>query len=159
MKRKFVTPFKNPPPSRGTTSGSATSSDKKEAKKETNDREISNITTPLQQTSNASQDIKTGSSSQSSTNTTTKPKKFVPPTITKPLETKQPVVSKNITKSANSTTNDEEEGEVWMVMQTKNTNKKHKTFDDGILLIKNKRYTLFDSSGKQIVTKPVSVVE
>lgn len=129
MKRKFVTPFKTPFKNPEKVPEESKPSSESSAKKTSSQP-------------NPSQESKPGTS-------TTTSKKFTPPTKTK-LVTEAP---------ASSETNASDEGEVWSVMHTKNTTKKHKTFDDGFLLIKNKRYTLFDSQGKQLLAKPIAVVE
>ncbi|KAL0479085.1 DNA repair and recombination protein RAD54 [Acrasis kona] len=99
----------------------------------------------------------------SSTTETTK-KAFVSPAAAKNPTFKPPTTSKPVakTKSAAKEEKVEVEGEpseflsIWNVMYAKRSNKKHKSYDDGILLVKEKRYILHDTSGKVVVQKIVS---
>ena len=41
-------------------------------------------------------------------------------------------------------------------MHAKRSNKKHKTFDDGFLIIHEKKYILLDTKGKELLKKTVN---
>ncbi|KAL9651271.1 hypothetical protein ABK040_001224 [Willaertia magna] len=147
MKRKkFVPPLKNPPAAKDTDTASSNKTEEKNTKVNTPTSVLKDTTTTT------------------STTTSSTKKKFKPPTVVNPNSLKETKTSKSKTTNSKSTStptstsnnsedDPDEDFDVWAVMQTKNTNKKHKTYEDGVLLIKKRRYILYDTQGKQLLNR------